>query len=166
MQPRGMTRAAEVAYVILILAVAGFVWREASTLSPAPYDPLGPKTFPIWASYGLAALGLAMLLRLLFGRSLGRAAQSMVVGLEDAAGAHARRPWAAIFTLVLAFAYATALSVRGLGFLLATAVYLFLSGIVLGPLERRRVAVVAVFAVAAAVVLDFLFRTIFKLDLT
>jgi len=161
-----MTRAAEVAYVILILAVAGIVWREASTLPPAAYDPLGPKTFPIWASYALAALGLTMLLRLLLGRSLGRAAQSMVVGLEDAAGEHARRPWAAILTLVLASAYATALSFRGLGFLPATAVYLFLSGIALGPIERRRVALVAVFAVVTAVVLDFLFRTIFKLDLT
>ena len=166
MQASRTTRTAEIAYVILILAVAGIVWREASTLPPAPYDPLGPKTFPIWASYALAALGLAMLLRLVFGRSLGRAAQSMVVGLEDAAGQHARRPWAAILTLVLAFVYATALSFRGLGFLPATAVYLFLSGIALGPIERRRVAVVAVFAVVTAVVLDFLFRTIFKLDLT
>ena len=58
------------------------------------------------------------------------------------------------------------LSFRGVGFLPATAVYLFLSGVVLGPLERRRIAVVAVFAVVAAVVLDLLFRTIFKLDLT
>ena len=96
MQPSGITRAAEIAYVVLILAVAGIVWREASALPPAPYDPLGPKTFPIWVSYGLAALGLAMLVRLLFGRSLGRAAQAMVVGLEDVAGEHVRRPWVAV----------------------------------------------------------------------
>ena len=72
---------------MLILAVAGLVWREASALPPAPYDPLGPKAFPIWVSYALAALGLAMLARLLLGRSLGRAAQSMVVG--------SRRTWRA-----------------------------------------------------------------------
>src|SRR5688572_25210472 len=81
-QPSGILRIAEIAYVVLILAVAGIVWREASVLPPAPYDPLGPKTFPIWASYALAALGLAMALRLLFGRSLGRTAQIMVPGLE------------------------------------------------------------------------------------
>ena len=166
MQPSGITRSAEVAYVALILAVALIVWREASALPPAPYDPLGPKAFPIWASYGLAALGLAMLLRLLLGRSLGRAAQIIVVGLEDAAGEHRQRPWAAVLTLLLAFAYAAALSFRGVGFLPATAAYLFLSGVALGPLERRRVAIVAIFAVVAAVVLDFLFRSIFKLDLT
>ena len=72
----------------------------------------------------------------------------------------------AIVTLVFAFAYAAALSVRGVGFLPATAAYLLLSGIVLGPITRRRVAIVAAFAVMAAVVLDLLFRAIFKLDLT
>ena len=113
MQPSGITRTAEIAYVVLILAVAGLVWREASALPPAPYDPLGPKAFPIWVSYALAALGLAMLARLLLGRSLGRAAQAMVVGLEDGRRARAGRPWVAAVTLVLAFAYAAALSVRG-----------------------------------------------------
>lgn len=159
-------RSAEIAYVVLILAVAGIVWREARALPPAPYDALGPKAFPIWASYGLAALGLAMLVRLLLGRSLGRAAQVMVAGLGDAAGEHPARPWTAILTLVLAFAYAAALSFRSVGFLPATAVYLFLAGVALGPLARRRVVVVAVFAVVAAIALDFVFRVVFKLDLT
>jgi hypothetical protein len=166
MQESGVTRTAEIAYVVLILAVAGIVWREASALPPAPYDPLGPKTFPIWASYGLAALGLAMLVRLLFGRALGRASQALVVGFDDPAGEQVRRPWIAVLTLILAFAYAGALSFRGVAFLPATAGYLFLAGTALGPLERRRVAGIAVFAVVAAAALDFVFRTIFKLDLT
>ena len=166
MQPDRITRTAEIAYVALILVVAAVVWRTASALPPAPYDPLGPKTFPIWVSYGLAALGLAMLVRLLSGRALGSAAQAMVIGLESAAGEHVRRPWVAIAFLVLAFAYATALSLRSIGFLPATAVYLFLSGVLLGPLERKRIAIVAVFAVGAAFALDLVFRTIFKLDLT
>jgi len=162
----GVTRAAEFAYVVLILAVAGVVWREAGTLPAAPYDPLGPKAFPTWVSYALAALGLAMLARLLLGRAIGRAGQSMVVGLDDLMGGHERRPWTAILTLILTFTYACALSFRGIGFLPATAAYLFLSGAALGPLERRRLAVLAVFAIAAAVILDLLFRRVFKLDLT
>ena len=68
--------------------------------------------------------------------------------------------------LILAFAYAAALSLRGVGFLPATAAYLFLSGVLLGRFERRRIAIVAVFAVGAAIMLDLVFRTIFKLDLT
>ena len=166
MQQDGITRTAEIAYVVLILAVAGLVWREAGTLPPAPYDALGPKAFPIWVSYALAALGLTMLMSLLLGRTLGSAQQSMVVGLHDLAGEHDRRPWAAVLTLVLAFAYASALSLRSVGFLPATAVYLFLSGAVLGPLNRRRLTALAVFAVTVAVVLDLLFRRVFKLDLT
>jgi Tripartite tricarboxylate transporter TctB family len=165
MQDR-VTRTAETGYVVLILVIAGIVWHEASALPPAPYDALGPKAFPIWVSYALAALGLAMLVRLVAGHSLGRGGQTMVVGLDDVIGEHERRPWVAVLTLILAFLYALALSFRSVGFLAATAVYLFLSGAVLGPLERRRLTVLAAFAVVAGVVLDLLFRKIFKLDLT
>jgi disulfide bond formation protein DsbB len=165
MQPDRITRTAEITYMVLILAVAGIVWREASALPPAPYDALGPKSFPIWVSYALAALGLAMLARLLLGRSLGSAAQSMVVGLEDVMRTRTGRPWVAVATLVLAFAYAAAFGFRSIGFLPATAVYLFLSGLLLGPIDRRRVLIVAIFAVVAAILLDLVFRTIFKLDL-
>jgi len=166
MQGDRVTRIAEIGYIVLILAVAGVIWREASALPSAPYDPLGPRTFPIWVSYGLAALGLAMLARLMFGRSLGRATQPIVVGLEDLADERPRRPWIAVLTLILAFVYVAALSFRSVGFLPATAVYLFLSGVALGPLERRRIVIVAIFAVGAATALDFIFRAIFKLDLT
>jgi hypothetical protein len=164
-----VTRRAEIAYIVLVLAVAGVTWREARALPPAPYDALGPKAFPIGVSAALALLGLAMLVRLLAGRSLGQAAVSMAAGLDvglDAAATHARRPWTAAGILLLAFAYAGALSVRGVGFLPATAAYLFLSGALLGPLARRRLAAVAAFAVAAAVVLDLLFRVLFRLDLS
>jgi Tripartite tricarboxylate transporter TctB family len=165
MQDR-VTRTAETSYVVLILVIAGIVWHEASALPPAPYDALGPKAFPIWVSYALAALGLAMLVRLFAGRSLGRGGQTMVVDLDDVIGEHEQRPWVAVLTLALAFLYALALSFRSVGFLPATAVYLFLSGAVLGPLKRRRLTVLAAFAVVAAVVLDLLFRKMFKLDLT
>jgi hypothetical protein len=158
-------RRAEIAYIALVLVVAGVTWRAARGLPPAPYDPLGPKAFPIAVSVALLALGLAMLARLLLGRSLGRAATSMVVGL-DAAREHAGRPGTAAGILLLAFGYAGALSLRGVGFLPATAAYLFLSGVLLGPLAGRRVAAVAAFAVAAALVLDLLFRVLFRLDLT
>jgi hypothetical protein len=107
-----------------------------------------------------------MLARLLFGRSLGRASQALIAGMEDVNGEHARRPWVAVATLVFAVIYAAALSIRGIGFLPATAAYLFFSGIVLGPPTRRRAITIAVFAIVAAVVLDLLFRTIFKLDLS
>jgi tripartite tricarboxylate transporter TctB family protein len=158
-------RRAEIAYIVLVLVAAGVTWREARRLPPAPYDPLGPGAFPVAVSIALVLLGLAMLARLLAGRSLGGATTGMAVGLAAVAG-HPRRPWTAAGTLLLAFAYAGALSVRGIGFLPATAAYLFLSGLLLGPLEGRRAAMVAAFAAAAAVLLDLLFRVLFRLDLT
>jgi hypothetical protein len=158
-------RRAEIAYVVLVLVAAGVTWREARRLPPAPYDPLGPGAFPVAVSLALALLGLAMLARLLVGRSLGGATMGMAMGL-DAAADHARRPWTAAGTLLLAFAYAGALSVRGIRFLPATAAYLFLSGLLLGPLEGRRMAKLAAFAAAAALLLDLLFRVLLRLDLT
>ena len=165
MQQDRIRRTAEVTYIVLILAVAALVWREASLLPPAPYDPLGPKSFPIWVSYGLAALAAMMLARLALGKTLGQAAQSMVAGLGGAV-AHPLSPWVAALTLLLGFVYAAALSFRTVPFLPATAIYLFLAGAVLGPIERKRLVVLAVFAVAAAVTLDLLFRALFSLDLT
>ena len=164
MQDR-IRRTAEIAYMALIFAAAFVTWWQASLLPPAPYDPLGPKSFPIWVSCGLVALAAMMLARLLLGKALGRAAQAMVTGLDGEAE-HTLRPWTAGLTLLLAFLYALALSLAKVSFLPATAVYLFAAGAVLGPLKRKRLLVMAVFAIAAAFAVDFLFRVVFKLDLS
>jgi hypothetical protein len=158
-----VTRIAEIGYIVLILAVAAIVWREASPLPPAPYDPLGPRSFPMWVCCGLIALALAMLARLAFGRALGFTGQSMVLGLD--AADHAQSPWVAGLTLVLAAAYVGLLGSRAVPFLPATAAYLFVASAVLGPLARKRMVVVAVFAIVSAAALDLLFRVVFKLDL-
>jgi hypothetical protein len=159
-------RTAEIAYIILILIIAAALWREAEKLPPAPYDPLGPGSFPIWTSYGLAGLGVAMLVRLAIGRGLGRSNQSMVMGLDGTDAEHPLSPGTAALTLVLSFLYALALSFRSIHFLPATMVYLFAAGMILGPFERKRALIVAIFAIVAAFTLDFMFRTIFQLDLT
>jgi hypothetical protein len=163
--PDRVQRAAEVAYILLVMGVAAVLWLEAGRLPPAPYDPLGPGAFPRWTAYGMVALGMAMAIRLLLGRQLGQAAQSLVAGL-DGNSEHPLRPWIAVLTLVLALAYAAALSVRAVPFLLATGAYLFLAGAILGPLKGRRLLVVAAVAAVAAIVLDLLFRRVFGLDLS
>jgi hypothetical protein len=161
------TRAARIAdalYAIALIVVAALVLREAGKLAPAPYDPLGPKSFPIWISYGLIGLALAMLAQLLAGRDLGRAQQSMVLGLDEGVE-HIRRPWIAVALFGLTVAYAAALSVRGIGFMFATGGYLFLSGFLLSRFERKQAPWIVLGAVGAAVVLDYVFRKIFTLDL-
>jgi Tripartite tricarboxylate transporter TctB family len=165
MIPDRLQRIAEVLYISIILVIAVVLRREAQSLPPAPYDPLGPGSFPLWVSYALGALALAMAARLVFGRSLGRASHSMVTGFEGGAE-HLLSPWTAILLLVFSLLYGVALSFRAVPFVAATMVYLFAAGLVLGPLARKRLISVILFAVLAAVMLDILFRRIFSLDLS
>ena len=165
MIPDRLQRISEVLYICLLLVIAVVLRREAQSLPPAPYDPLGPGSFPLWVSYVLGALALAMAVRLVFGRSLGRASHSMVTGLDGGAE-HPLSPWTAILLLVSSLLYGVALSVRAVPFVAATMVYLFAAGLVLGPVTRKRLISVTLFAIIAAVTLDFLFRRIFRLDLS
>jgi hypothetical protein len=165
MIPESLQRLSEVIYICLVLVIAVVLRREAQSLPPAPYDPLGPGSFPLWVSYALGALAIAMAVRLVFGRSLGRASHSMVTGLEGGAE-HLLSPWTAILLLACSLFYGVALSFRGVPFVVATMIYLFAAGVILGPLVRHRLITVALFALAAALVLDFLFRRIFSLDLS
>lgn len=49
-------RVADAVYAVPLFVVAGMVLTEAGRLAPAPFDPLGPKTFPVWIAYGLIGL--------------------------------------------------------------------------------------------------------------
>ena len=120
------------------------------------------KSVPVWVMPGQP--DDVITIHLGYGRTLGgRIAPNVGFNAYDIR--RSDMPWTAAGILVLAFAYAGALSIRGVGFLPATAVYLFLSGVLLGPLEGRRVAIVAAFAVTAAFALDLVFRVVFRLDL-
>ena len=164
MREERVTRAAEMGYIALILALAAIAGYQAWRLPPAPYDSMGPSFFPLSVSIVLGALGFAMLVKVAFGRGLERRAQSMVVGLGEAAE-HVQRPLTALLTILLAIGYAITFAKPGIGFLPATAVYLFLSGLVLGPFALKRAAGIAVFAVVMAIALDLLFRVLFQLAL-
>ena len=89
MQPNGITRTAEIVYVAVILSVA-LVWRRQARCRRLLTILWGRSRFRSGSATD-SALGGAMLVRLVFGRSLGRAAQSMVVGLDEAVGEGARR---------------------------------------------------------------------------
>jgi hypothetical protein len=164
MSNRNSARVGDAFYAIALIVVAGLVLHEAGKLAPALFDPLGPKTFPIWIAYGLIALALVMLARLATGRDLGRAEQSMVLGLGEATE-HARRPWMALALFGLTVLYIAALSVRGIGFMVATGAYLMAAGLTLSRLERKQVLPIVAASVAAAVALDLIFRRVFALDL-
>lgn len=168
MDERGARRTGRIedaAYALALLVVAALVWREAGALAPAPFDPLGPRTFPLWIATGLVALAFLMLARLALGRDLGRARQSMVLGLDGAGTDHVGRPMVALGLAGLSLAYALALGFRGIGFLVATGAYVFLSGLLLSGFDRRRVVPLALIAIGTSVACDLVFRRLFALDL-
>jgi hypothetical protein len=157
---------ADFGFAIVTLGVCALTWREASNLPPALFDPLGPKTFPLWISGLLAALAVLILLRLALGRSIGASRTSLITGLgDDPSATHRTRPGLAAATFLLTAAYAAALSVPGLRFAVATAGYVLALILTLGPRRRRDVMIAALVSVAGAGAIDLLFRVVFAVDL-
>ncbi len=114
----------------------------------------------------LAGLAALMLLRLALGATIGASRTSLITGLDGAADvSHRARPGLAVATFALTAAYAGALSLPGLKFLVATAVYVGALMLVLGPRRPRDVAIAALVAAAGAAAIDFLFRVVFAVDL-
>ncbi len=159
-------RRADFGFAIVTLGVCALTWREASTLPPALFDPLGPKAFPLWISSLLAMLAVLILLRLALGASIGASRTSLITGLgDDPSATHRSRPGLAVATFLLTAAYAAALAVPGLKFAVATAGYVLALILTLGPRRRRDILIAAMVAVVGAGAIDLLFRVVFGVDL-
>jgi hypothetical protein len=162
-QPR---RTADAAFAITVLVVAFVTWREASRLAPAPFDSLGPKTFPIALAILLAALALLLLARLALRRRVGAARTSLILGIGDPTPSdYALRPGLAFLAFAATLAYALALSLPGIGFRLATIGFLAVLGIALGPMTPRAIVTAIAIAVIGGAGTDYLFRRVFVVDL-
>jgi hypothetical protein len=159
-------RRADFGFAVVTLGVCALTWREASTLSPALFDPLGPKTFPLWICGLLAGLAVLVLVRLALGAAVGASRTSLITGLgDDPSATHRTRPGLAVATFLLTAAYAAALSVPGLKFAIATAGYILALVLTLGPRGRRDILVAVLVAVVGAAAIDVLFRVVFAVDL-
>ena len=159
-------RRADFGFAVATLGVCALTWREASTLPPALFDPLGPKTFPLWICALLAGLSVIVLVRLALGASVGASRTSLVTGLgDDPAALHRTRPGLAVATFLLTLGYAGALSVPGVRFVFATAAYVLALILTLGPRRRRDLVIAGLVSVAGATAIDLLFRVVFAVDL-
>lgn len=164
-----MTRRARIAdavFALAMLAVAGTVWREASRLPPALFDPLGPKSVPMAICALLAALSLVLLVRTLLGLKVGSAATSLILGIGDAPPTEYRlRPGLALGTYLLTGLYILALSLPGIPFLWATVAYLAILGVAMSDRTRKQVTGALLLAAIGGFAVDFIFRRIFVVDL-
>lgn len=151
---------------LVALAVAGVVWWEASGLPPAPFDPMGPKTVPMWLSYALATLALIVLGRLALGLRVGQSTTSMILGVGGEAPTDYRlRPGVAVFSFLWLIAYTSALTFTPVTFLVATVVYLAVLGWAMSDRSRRHTVIALVVALVGGLAINYTFTRIFVVDL-
>jgi hypothetical protein len=159
-------RRADLWLAIAMMAISTVVWWEASKLAPAPFDPLGPKSFPMWIAGALGLLSLAAVIVILCGKSLGRSETSMILGIgEEAPSDYTLRPGLAVAASLLTIAYVAVVTLTDLGFLWATIGYIFALGWAMSDRTKRHTVIAATTAVVAGVAIHLLFTKIFILDL-
>lgn len=159
-------RRADAVLGVVMLAVAALTWWEARKLPPAPFDPLGPKTFPIWLSYVLAALAILLLARLALGLDVGRSTTRLILGVGDEAPtAYRLRPGLAVFAFAWTVAYTAALTVTPVSFLVATIVYMAALGWAMSDRSPRQAATAAAIAVIGGAAINYTFTKIFVVAL-
>jgi putative tricarboxylic transport membrane protein len=165
MSPNARSRLPDGLFAGGALVVGVIVLRETSGLPPAAFDPLGPAAAPRFIAWALIGLACAMLVQLAFGMRLDSRGQSLILGIGEGEGSHARRPFVAVALLALSVGYAAALAYLPVRFGIVTAVYLAAAGALLAGRNRRRLLLVLGVAAVAGGALDLLFRGLFRLDL-
>lgn len=159
-------RRADLWLALAMIAVSAVVWWEASKLAPAPFDPLGPKSFPMWIAGALGLISAVAVIIILCGRTLGRSDTSLILGIGDEAPAeYALRPGLAVAASLLTVLYVAVLTLTSAGFLGATIAYIAALGWLLSDRTKRHTVIALAIAVIAGFAITFLFTRIFVLDL-
>jgi hypothetical protein len=163
---RSSERRADAVLGLVMLAIAAITWWEARKLPPAPFDPLGPKTFPIWLSYVLAGLALVLLARLALGLRIGQSTTSLVLGVGgDAPAEYRLRPGLAVFAFAWTVAYTAVLTFAPVSFLYPTIAYMAGLGWAMSDRSLRQAAIAAAVAVIGGAAIHFMFTRIFVVAL-
>ncbi len=159
-------RQADLWLAVAMAAISAVVWWEASKLAPAPFDPLGPKSFPMWIAGALGLLSAAAIIAILSGRLLGRSETSLILGIGDEAPTdYALRPGLAVLASALTVAYVAVLTFTPIGFLWATIAYIGVLGWAMSDRTPRHNVIAVVIAILAGAGITLLFTKIFILDL-
>jgi hypothetical protein len=159
-------RRADLGLAIVMAIVSAAVWWEASKLAPAPFDPLGPKSFPMWIAGVLGILSVAALVVTLCGRTLGRSETSLILGIGgEAPTDYELRPGLGIAAALLTVAYVAVLTLTNIGFLWATMAYLAILGWAMSERTPRHTIIALAIAVIGGFAITYLFTKIFILDL-
>lgn len=160
------SRRADATLGVAMLAVALLIWWEARKLPPSPFDPLGPKSFPIWLSYALAALSIVLLVRVALGLRVGQSTVSLVLGVGgDAPAEYRLRPGLAAFVFACTLAYAAVLTFTPLSFLWSTIAYMAVLGWAMSDRSPRQTALAVAVATIGGAAIFYTFTRIFVVAL-
>lgn len=150
----------------VMLAVALVTFWQARKLPPAPFDPLGPKTFPLYLCAVLAVLALILLARVALGLRVGRSRVSLILGVGGEAPTDYRlRPGLAAFTFAWTAAYTAALTFTPVSFLVACIVYMGVLGLAMCDRSRRQAGMALAVALIGGLAIDYTFTRIFVVAL-
>jgi putative tricarboxylic transport membrane protein len=154
----------DLVFGLVVLALAGFVWREAAGLPPSPYDPLGPGSFPRALCIGLGLLSVAMIVRTLMRLTVADAETSFIMGPADGTPGP-RRFWLALGLGLATAAYAGLLILADLDFRLVTIVYIAGLGFALSRRRRQDIFTAIAVGVVMGFGLDWLFTGVLAVTL-
>jgi len=144
-----------------LLALAGVVWWQAGRLPPPIFDPIGSAFMPQTVALVIAGLSLVMIASAL---GTARAELSSEVPNDAAAGGWpaAGRALAVVAMLLV---YGALLATDGVGFVVATVLFVAPTGILLsrGNRDVMVASVISAFLLAAAC--SYIFTQIFYIDL-
>jgi hypothetical protein len=150
----------------VVLLVAGVTWWEARRLPPAPFDPLGPGTVPLWLCYVLAGLALIVLGRLALGLRIGQSTTAMIMGVAgETPTDYTLRPGLAVFSFAWTVVYAAVLTFTPVTFLVATIVYMAALGWAMCDRSKRQTMIALAVAVIGGLAINTTFTKIFVVDL-
>lgn len=144
-----------------LLALAGVVWWQAELLPPPIFDPIGSAFMPQAVALVIAGLSLVMIAAAF---STARAKLSRQVPSDEATGG-----WSAagraLAVVALLLVYGALLATKGVGFTVATVLFVAATGILLSCGNRRVMVASVISALLLAAACSYIFTQIFYIDL-
>lgn len=138
-----------------VMALGAGILLASTKIKSLDVSRFGSGFFPSMVAVLFLVLGLVIL----------ASGIKLALGPDQKAESKDGKPrlWAVLATFVLMAAYATFLP--SLGFLVATAIYLFVQMLLLVPNDKRNLLLFALISVVASVVVYFTFVKVFQLML-
>ncbi len=151
--------AVDVAFALVVIALALVVWWGTAGLPPPRWEPIGSAALPRGLALVMAVLAVPVLVGAV------RRWRKLEPSAPAESLAYRRHPTRAVAVFLVLAAYVALLDLRLLGFALATIPAFLVVGAILTGFDRRQLPRIAVFVVALVLAVQWLFTRVFYVDL-